>query len=96
MKRIEPESIGDVLRLTIQESNMTGRLDEVRAIELWPEVIGTGMAKRMSRPRVCSGVMLVYVDSAPMRQELNMQRTRLIKLLNSRVGKEVIKEIRFK
>lgn len=96
MKRIEPESIGDVLRLTIQESNMTGRLDEVRAIELWPEVIGVGMAKRMSRPLVSSGVMVIYVDSAPMRQELNMHRTRLIKLLNMQLGKEVIKEIRFK
>lgn len=96
MKRIEPESIGDVLRLTIQESNMTGRLDECRAIELWPEIMGQTMAKRMSRPTVSCGVMVVYVNSAAMRQELNMHRSRIMAALNERLGKEVIKSIRFK
>ncbi|MBD5387369.1 DUF721 domain-containing protein [bacterium] len=96
MKRTEPESIGDVLRLTIQESNMTGRLDECRAIELWPQLMGERMASKMSRPKVSCGVMVVYVDSAMLRQELNMRRTGIIEAINSRLGKEVIKSIRFK
>lgn len=96
MKRIEPESIGDVLRLTIQESNMIGRLDECKAIELWPQVMGERMAARMSRPKVSCGVMVVYVDSAVLRHELNMQRTAIMGALNGRLGKEVIKMIRFK
>ncbi|MDE6237553.1 MAG: DUF721 domain-containing protein [Muribaculaceae bacterium] len=96
MKRTEPESIGDVLRLTIQESNMTGRLDECRAIELWPQLMGERMAGKMSRPKVSCGVMVVYVDSAVLRQELNMRRTGIIEAINSRLGKEVIKSIRFK
>lgn len=96
MKRTEPESIGDVLRLTIQESNMTGRIDECRAIELWPQLMGERMASKMSRPKVSCGVMVVYVDSAVLRQELNMRRTGIIEAINSRLGKEVIKSIRFK
>ena len=96
MKRTEPESIGDVLRLTIQESNMTGRLDECKAIDLWPQLMGENMARRMSRPRVSCGVMVVYVDSAVLRQELNMRRSGIIEAINSRLGKKVIKMIRFK
>ncbi|MDE5807587.1 MAG: DUF721 domain-containing protein [Muribaculaceae bacterium] len=96
MKRTEPESIGDVLRLTIQESNMTGRLDECRAIEIWPQVIGETLARRMSRPSVSNGVMVVYVDSAALRHELTMHRSRLIEGINSHLGKEVIKSLRFK
>ena len=96
MKRNEPESIGDVVRLTIQESNMSSRLDECRAIELWPQLMGERMARRMSRPKVRCGVMVVYVDSAVLRQELNMRRTGIIEAINGRLGKEVIKMIRFK
>ena len=96
MKRTEPESIGDVLRLTIQEANMTGRLDECRAIEVWPQVIGESLARRMSRPSVSSGVMVVYVDSAALRHELTMHRSWIIEGINSRLGKEVIKSLRFK
>ncbi|MDE7414650.1 MAG: DUF721 domain-containing protein [Muribaculaceae bacterium] len=96
MKRIEPESIGDVLRITIQESNMIGRLDEVKAINLWPVVMGEGMAKQTSRPRVSNGMMVVDVYSAPLRQELNMNRSRIMTMINDRLGKEVIRAIRFR
>ena len=83
------------MRLTIQESNMTGRLDECRAIDLWPMVVGERMARCMSRPRVSCGVMIVYVDNASMRHELTMHRNRLIELINTKLGKDVIKAIRF-
>ncbi len=96
MKRIEPESIGDVLRLTIQESNLSGRLDEVKAINLWPVIMGEGMVRQTSRPRVSSGMMVVDVYSAPLRQELNMNRSRIMSMINERLGKEVIRSIRFR
>ena len=95
MKRIEPESIGDVLRLTIQEGNLASRLDECRAADLWPELMGEGIARRTSRPRVSCGVMVVDTVSAALRQELNMNRSRIIELINRRLGKEVVREIRF-
>ena len=36
MKRQNEESLGDVLRRTIEENGMTARLDETRAASLWP------------------------------------------------------------
>lgn len=96
MKRTDPESIGDVLRMVIEENNMTDRLYERKAVALWPEIVGDVWAQRMSRPRVMAGVMVVYVDSAALRQELNMCRSQLTALINKRLGREVIKEIRFK
>lgn len=96
MKRIEPESIGDVLRLTLQESQMTGRLDECRAVALWPQLMGSAIADKTSRPSVSSGIMTVYVDSSVLRQELNMNRSRIIRMINEKIGKEVIRDLRFK
>ena len=96
MKRTEPESIGDVLRIVIQENDMAGRLDEVKAINLWPVIVGESLAMRMSRPRVSFGTMVVDVESAALRHELNMRRSQLISLINSRLGKEVIRNIRFR
>lgn len=96
MKRIEPEAIGDVLRLTVQEANMVSRLDECRAADLWGEMMGPGIAGQTSKPRVSCGMMVVDVPSAALRHELTMSRSLMIKMLNQRLGKEVIKEIRFK
>lgn len=96
MKRTEPEAIGDVLRLMIQECNMAGRLDECRAVELWPLIMGKRIARLTSRPRISCGVMIVDVESASLRHELNMNRSGIIEAINRELGKEVVKSARFR
>lgn len=96
MQRVEPQSIGDVLRQAIQSEGMTGRLDEMKAIALWPAIVGEDLAANMSRPEVNKGRMTIYVRSAALRQEMNMSRSLLIKLINEQLGKPVISDIRFR
>lgn len=36
MKRLEPESIGDVLRQALQQQGLTDRLHEAKAVAAWP------------------------------------------------------------
>lgn len=96
MKRHEAESIGDVLRQTLQEQGLTERLYETKAIGLWPTIVGAEIAAVTSRPSVFNGVMTIHVRTAPLRHELNMSRTTLIGLINKTLGREVIKELYFR
>lgn len=96
MKRVVPESVGDVLRQTLQEQGMTGRLYEARAIRAWPAVVGPDIAMKCGKPVVWNGVMTVYVRSAALRQELNMSRSTLVRLINADTGRDTLKDIRFK
>jgi len=96
MKRLEPESVGDVLRQALQQQGMTDRLYEAKAVAAWPEVVGENIAACCGRPYVNKGLMTVYVRSASLRQELTMSRSILIRLLNEAAAHEAIKEIRFK
>lgn len=95
MRRVREESVGDVLRRVISDANMTGRLEECRAIDLWKDVVGEGLARLTGRPTVKSGVMTVAVPAAPLRHDLQMSRSRIIQLLNAPFGHTVITEIRF-
>lgn len=96
MQKIYEQTIGDVLRQTLQECNMTAGLDEQRAIGVWRAMAGDELAGRCGRPSVAKGVMTVQVAAAPLRQELNMNRTKFIKYINDALGKTVIHDIRFK
>ncbi len=96
MKRLEPESIGDVLRQTLQDQGLTDRLYETRAAAMWPSVVGEEIACRTGRPVVSRGLMTVYVRAAALRQELNMCRPMLVRLINEAMGRQVITDIRFK
>lgn len=96
MKRLEPESIGDVLRQTLQQQGMTDRLYEAKAIAIWPQIVGKQIADYCGKPVVFNGLMTVYVRSAALRQELTMMRSALIRLINEQLERDVIHEIRFK
>lgn len=96
MKRVEPESVGDVLRQTLQSQGMTDRLYETRAIALWPTIVGEEIAAMTSRPSVFNGVMTIHVRTAPLKQELNMSRSGLIRIINDMLGRETIKELYFR
>ncbi|MBD5194313.1 MAG: DUF721 domain-containing protein [Bacteroides sp.] len=96
MKRTDPEKIGDVLRQTLSNSGLTDRLYETRAINLWPSVVGDEIAALSSRPMIFKRIMTVYVRNAALRQELNMSRSSLVKIINETLGREVITDIRFR
>lgn len=96
MKRNDPESIGNVLRLVIQESNMSAGLDEAKAIRYWPAVIGEPIARQCGRPFVKNGVMTITVANAALRHELNMNRSTLAGHINRLVGNDILKEIKFR
>lgn len=95
MKRYETESLGDILRKAIDESDRASRYSEIEAINLWPRIVGRDLANRTLRPTVRQGVMTIKVPAAALRHELNMMRTSLANAMNRELGKDVISEIKF-
>lgn len=95
MKRIEPESVGDVLRNLLQEAELQGRMEELKAVELWPKTVGNAIASECGKPIVRKGIMSIGVKNASLRNELHMSRTTLRRLINQELGKEIITEIKF-
>lgn len=95
MKRVEAEALGDVLRRAIDEDNLTVKMQETRAISLWPTIVGKDMAARTTRPEVRRGVMYIGVPNASLRSELSMSRSKILNIMNKALHEEVIKDIRF-
>lgn len=95
MERTDAVSLGDLLRQAIEENQAAFRFDEINAINAWPAVIGRDIARKTFKPFIRGGVMTIRVPAAPLRQELNMMRSLLAKAINSEVGKDVVKELRF-
>ena len=95
MQRYSPQSVGDVLRDLLEESSLQNRMDELRAAEMWSTITGPAIASNSGRPVVKNGLMTVAVPNASLRNELHMNRTRLRELINNKIGKNIITEIKF-
>lgn len=95
MERRYPQSIGDVLRMQLQQDCMQGRIDECRAADLWADIIGAHVASQCRRPNVSKGLMTIGVPNASLRNELNMSRSAIAREINRQLGRNVIIEVRF-
>lgn len=71
-------------RVKIQEAEITGA---------WPIVMGFNISKLTTNVYFTNGILYVQLKSAPLRQELAMQRTRILKLINEYLGGEYVKEV---
>ena len=97
MKRVKAQSIGEILREFFAQNPEIGRrLDEVRLVHAWREVLGPGVAQATREAYVRGATLHVVLDSAVLRSELMMWRDRLVRTLNEQVGTDVIREIRFR
>lgn len=95
MERQSPRSVGEVLREVLQQNNLQQIIDETRAKNLWREVVGAEIAHECKTPYVANGVMTVGIPNAALRHEMSMNRSLLRETINSIIGKNTIKEIRF-
>ena len=96
MERRDALTVGDVLRECLEKSSMQGRLDEVRACEAFPLVVGRHIASICGRPWMKNGVMTIGTSNAALRSELNMSRGRIVKGINEIMGKDVVKDVLFR
>lgn len=95
MKRSEAKSVGEIINELLKEQNLEDKLCEHKALDLWPKVVGPLINQRTVERRVDRGILYVRITSAPIRQELSINKTSLLATLNKAVGKDVLKEIRF-
>ena len=85
--------LGDLIKEFYELHKGSSYLDEQKAIQCWPKVVGPFIASHTIDLSIKSGLLYVRVDSDALRSELSYSKTLLMKNLNERVGKEVVAEI---
>lgn len=95
MKRTRPLRISEIIDNVVRSEGLEDNMLAHRALSLWGTIVGPAINRMTTERRVSNGVLLVRIASAPMRQELSMQRTPLIDAINKALGKNIITDIRF-
>jgi predicted nucleic acid-binding Zn ribbon protein len=68
---------------------------EARAVMLWAEVVGLQLARVSEARAVQGGTLLVATRSSAWNQELSFQKATIIRRYRERLGKDVVKDVRF-
>lgn len=87
------QKVGDLLRSYLKETGLEHKLQEASVPSYWQEIIGQQLAAQTAVKRFEDGKLFIEVPAAVWRQELILRREDIRAKINSRVGKEIVKEI---
>ena len=99
---VQRKELGDAksLYLSIKESLKKAGLYQgvksVKILELWPKIVGEKIANKTEANYINNGTLFVEVSNSTWRQELQFQKQKIIKKLNQKLKKKIIRELIFK
>lgn len=96
MKRSNAETIGQIIQSYLESENLDSKMYELRAAELWADVVGSGVNRYTVNRYVKNGCLFVRLSSAALRNELMLGRSILVRRINEALGREIIKDIIFR
>ena len=89
------QHIGGALKKLIKSNNLEKGLEEQKAVDVWEKVVGERINENIEPISIENGVLSVKTSNPSWSQELQLQKPHILKKLNNRLNKKVIKDIRF-
>jgi predicted nucleic acid-binding Zn ribbon protein len=80
----------------LKEYQLADRLYEIKANQLWPQVVGKMITRHTKAVYYRNKKLFVTLDNAALKEELHYTKEKLIKLINKQAGESIVEEIFFK
>lgn len=93
MRKSNQQSIGVVIRKLLKNQKLEGRLQELDVLNNCEEVLGKNLMKYISNLSFRKGILVIKMKSAVVRNELSYQKNEILKKINQKTAKEIVKEI---
>lgn len=93
MRKSNQQSIRAVIKRLLKNQKLEGRLKELDVLNNCEEVLGKNLMKYISNLSFRDGILVIKIKSAVVRNELSYQRNEILKKINQKTAKEIVKEI---
>jgi hypothetical protein len=94
-RKSNDQSLKEAIDSMLKAFKLDGRVQQVKVIESWERLMGPAVANRTTDIKFYGKKLFVKLNSASLRQDLFQEREKIIKLLNSDAGENVVEEIVF-
>ena len=95
MKHDSIQSLREAIGKYLKEEKLDVKLNEYKLFGIWQELMGPTIASRTDRMFIKKKTLYVNMNSAPLNQELNMSKAKVLKLINEKMGIDVIEDAKF-
>ncbi|GEQ86078.1 hypothetical protein ULMS_15860 [Patiriisocius marinistellae] len=92
-RNTESQPVSDLLKDYIGSGKLAKGLDKVNASEAWHNVMGPGVVSYTTQVILERDVLYVQLTSSVLREELSYGKSKIIRLLNEELGKQMIDKL---
>ena len=86
-------SIGEALQEFVTKNKLQKGLDKVNVKDVWNNEMGPPIAKYTTAIKLDGNTLHVELSSSVLREELSYGKAKIIRLLNEKLGKELIQKL---
>ena len=95
-RKSNDSSLKEALESMFKTYKLESKMNQVKLINAWEQVMGPAVAHRTIELKIIDQSLIVTLSSSSLRQELFMDKIKIIESLNEIVGTTVISDIVFK
>lgn len=93
MRKTNEQNIKDVLKELVETYRLKSKLTTTKIQALWEQLMGKTVTEHTTELKIRNQKLYVYVDSAPLRQELSYSREKILTDLNTKLEEEFLKDV---
>jgi hypothetical protein len=86
-------SMGDAIKKFLDESRIKGGIQSLEIEDVWEKIMGKTIARYTDKLRIVNDTLFITTQIAPLRQELNFQKEKIIQRVNEALGQRVISKV---
>lgn len=94
-RKAEISPLKDAIDEMLKAYKINGKINETKVLESWEKLMGRTIAARTTDLKFRYKKLYVTLNSAPLRQELAMSKSKLIELLNKDFSEKVVEDVIF-
>ena len=92
-KRGEIKNISKVLEDVISQKHFKVGIDNLRVQEAWVKTMGENIQKYTYSVKFKRGILYIKLKSSVLKEELIFEKNKVIKLINTELGKKYVKDL---
>lgn len=92
-RSFEPQPLRKVLQQVTAQRNLSKGLNEVKVKLAWEKTVGKHVMQYTTDIKLRGKTLYVYLNSAPLREELNYGKEKILKHLNDALGFNGVQKI---
>ena len=92
-KRGELKNISKVIEEVFSQKQIRIGIDNIKVQDAWKKTMGKNIQKYTIKVVYKKGILYIKLKSSVLKEELKYEKLKVIKLINTELGKEYIKDL---